>query len=1054
MLIITLSKMLFLSFLPFLTLLIHFPSTSPSILPSGFHETLLAENIDGISLTSGPDDTVWMVQKVGLVNQIINDVFQINPVLDIRKKVDNLNQRGLLSIALDPNFTINGFIYAYYTVVSQNHNRVSRFQVVAGSANISTEYIFIDLDPLSNTINNGGFLVIKEDYLFITTGDDGNPDYSSNLQSLHGKVLRLFLNGTIPQNNPFISYLNGNLGSIFARGLRNPVNGGVSNLTGTILINDQGFASFEEINKLTSGANYGWPVIEGKITSDKRPPLKYVDPEYAYAHVNGSCQITGAAFSGSQDAKMSGLTSDLYLFADICAGTIQAFNWRTKVLDKFVIQGIKRPLDLTFSKNNDLYYIEQGDPQTPGQEQTYMGRLFKVQYTGNGIPTFSFQPKNATVLEGSNVVFGVGAQGEQLLHYQWQVDGKNIIRANSDNFTLDAVTLAESGKSFTVIVYNKLGRIVSLPAYLTVLRNTTLKAVIIFPEQGTKFLLGTKLNFSGYGVDTFGVLPASACTWEIVYHQDDWTQASDMISGVYNGSQLLEVNQQSNRNGWFEVTLIVKDARGFSAKTSVKVFPTMVTIFVNSVPRKMVVEINGVKCATPFNFTTVAGSETNIAARNQTYNGKVYGFSGWSINGSAIQNVIFAETKAIHVYFEERDSVKNGIQVEYFPGEWADFPDASTLVPSQKGILQNFTIPAALNNSSYRFLLLYTTYLNISQENNYNFQISATEPFKLVLTSQEIVVATNYKPSGSIYDGLSYQGSISLPVGAHKVKLYYMQNTTSEPSLEVQYSAANQDLEAIPPSAIYLENPDTCSFQMITFNPLPNVINYTLEHSFDVSVLTSSSLDVTFSIQGPGNFDDATTVNEGLDATVVLKGQAGILTITASQGGDIIFCPALSVTKKILIVGGDGKAIKDPDNPGGKNGTSTVMVVNSDGLNPIAIGLAVGVSFILTGVVGYLIVKKKIFRNCRTNARSNGSTPTVIIPLNQQTSLPENPQVPVRIELPPENDVVPVPDPLENVLAGLEESISIPSVVLRDLSVIELSFDESLPKIEKTELPH
>ena len=103
------------------------------------------------------------------------------------------------------------------------------------------------------------------------------------MDTIKGKLLRINVDGTIPDDNPFFTTATGQNRAIWALGFRNPYRFGVQPGTGKILINDVGNGSFEEINEGVAGANYGWNLTEGP-TNDPR----FRSPLFAYPHQDPS----------------------------------------------------------------------------------------------------------------------------------------------------------------------------------------------------------------------------------------------------------------------------------------------------------------------------------------------------------------------------------------------------------------------------------------------------------------------------------------------------------------------------------------------------------------------------------------------------------------------------------------------------------------------------------------------------------------------------------------------------------------------------------------------
>jgi glucose/arabinose dehydrogenase len=226
--------------------------------------------------------------------------------LNISTKVDSKGERGLLALTFDPGFSTNGYVYLHYTKKATSstppHNRIVRVTASGNKAVAGSEKLIFRLGNQSAANQfpqfMGGALDFGENgKLYVATGDNDTPDKAQQLTDLFGKMLRINKSGTIPTDNPFYTKASGNKRAIWALGLRNPFKFAIqpttdTTTTDTILINDVGKNTWEEINQGAPGANYGWPVHEG-VAND--PP--YVDPIFAYGH--GSTDTTGCAITGA-----------------------------------------------------------------------------------------------------------------------------------------------------------------------------------------------------------------------------------------------------------------------------------------------------------------------------------------------------------------------------------------------------------------------------------------------------------------------------------------------------------------------------------------------------------------------------------------------------------------------------------------------------------------------------------------------------------------------------------------------------------------------------------
>ena len=320
----------------------------PTILPAGFAESVLASGLDRpTAVAVAPDGRAFVAEQTGTLRVVENGT--PSPVLAVT--TDSSGERGLVGLALDPNFTSNGFIYVYYTVPgAPAHNRVSRF---AGGA----ETVLLDLDPLTGATNhNGGALAFGPDgKLYVAVGENNTAANAQSLANRLGKVLRVNPDGSIPADNPstfegLSGTTSGANRAIYAVGLRNPFNLAFSPTTGQLLINDVGQNTFEEVNPGRAGANYGWPATEGAF--DRAAFPAFTPPVYAYPH-QGTQPFAGEAVTGGAFA-----ADGTYYFTDFVAGWIDRLDPATGAVTSFATDltgGL--PTGLAFTPAGDLLYL-------------------------------------------------------------------------------------------------------------------------------------------------------------------------------------------------------------------------------------------------------------------------------------------------------------------------------------------------------------------------------------------------------------------------------------------------------------------------------------------------------------------------------------------------------------------------------------------------------------------------------------------------------------------------------------------------------------------------
>jgi glucose/arabinose dehydrogenase len=177
---------------------------------------------------------------------------------------------GLLGLALSPQFASDNLVYAYYT--ARNDNRVVRFPL----GDVAAQQPVVTGIP-KGTVHNGGRIAFGPDgRLHVGTGDAGDSRRAQDPASSGGKVLRVNADGTVPADNPFAG------SNVFSLGHRN-VQGLGFDADGRLYASELGQNSFDEVNVIVRGGNYGWPVVEGRGGGDR-----FIDPVVTWTPAESS----------------------------------------------------------------------------------------------------------------------------------------------------------------------------------------------------------------------------------------------------------------------------------------------------------------------------------------------------------------------------------------------------------------------------------------------------------------------------------------------------------------------------------------------------------------------------------------------------------------------------------------------------------------------------------------------------------------------------------------------------------------------------------------------
>ncbi|HLV01702.1 MAG TPA: PQQ-dependent sugar dehydrogenase, partial [Acidobacteriota bacterium] len=289
---------------------------------------------------------LFVVEQRGRVLVWNGESVLSEPFLNLSNRVSCCGERGLLGLAFHPNFAENGRFFVNYTfdAEGQLRTRIAEYSVSSTNQNVAnpTEKVILEFDqPFSN--HNGGMIAFGLDgNLYIATGDGGNAGdplgNAQNLQNLLGKILRINIDATeayeIPPDNPFYGQKVRN--EIWAYGLRNPWRFSFDRLTGLLMLGDVGQSSWEEVDIITRGGNYGWNEMEGSqcYSSPGCRQEGLTRPVLEYPTTNQDRGVTGGyVYRGRQKTPLWGS----YIFADHASGRLWSLTpsqgeWRSKLL--------------------------------------------------------------------------------------------------------------------------------------------------------------------------------------------------------------------------------------------------------------------------------------------------------------------------------------------------------------------------------------------------------------------------------------------------------------------------------------------------------------------------------------------------------------------------------------------------------------------------------------------------------------------------------------------------------------------------------------------------
>jgi glucose/arabinose dehydrogenase len=361
-------------------------SPAPNPAPSPPPQLALSSFVSGLNAPVGfeaaNDGTrrLFIIEQGGTIRIIRNGSLLSTAFLDITAKIESGGEKGLLGLAFHPNFSTNRRFFVNYTrrVGVQLQSVISEFAASAVDPNLAdpaSERQLLVLDqPFDN--HNGGQLAFGPDgFLYIGFGDGGSGGdpfgNGQSLQTLLGKMLRIDVDGSpapgkqyaVPADNPFAT--GGGLPEIWAYGLRNPWRFSFDRPTGRLFAGDVGQDSFEEVDLITRGGDFGWNIMEGNhcfppgTPSCNKTGLILPIAEYAHDAAGGIAIIGGFVYHGSA---IPGLTRT-YVFGDLSSGHIWGLqqdaqgNWQQTLVLTHTLTASSFGQDT----DGELYLLDYGN---------------------------------------------------------------------------------------------------------------------------------------------------------------------------------------------------------------------------------------------------------------------------------------------------------------------------------------------------------------------------------------------------------------------------------------------------------------------------------------------------------------------------------------------------------------------------------------------------------------------------------------------------------------------------------------------------------------------
>jgi glucose/arabinose dehydrogenase len=643
-----------------------------------------------------PDGRMFIALKSGVVKvwdgTTLATFYTVSPV-------NSFHDRGLLGIAVDPNYLTNHYVYLSYTyennAADQSGPKTSQVirvtangnTVVSGSKKVilgtkvgnastpSCEDFAAgpndDCIPADGESHSQGNLKFGADgKLYVATGDAASFSFvdplalrSQDINRLSGKILRVDpATGAGLSDNPF---WNGDAtatrSKVWVYGLRNDFRFNFKPGTNVLLTGDVGWDTWEEINTVaTPGTNLGWPCYEGPNQQPGYAAFQLCQNLYnagtaktgiySWDHSQGSSASVGGAFTGTNG--YSPQFQNALWFGDYARNRIDVMKLDANnqmvpgSLVNFTTAG-DGPVDLEIGPEGDVYYAAINAGEIRHIRFLQSNRPPVAVASGN--PTSGPAPLTVTFSSaGSN-----DPDAGQAITYDWDF-GDGSAHSTAANPTHQYTAQGSYTATLTVTdPFSATGQ-ATVPIQAG---NSPPVPTIAAPADGSHYDIGDTIAFSGSATDAQdGSVPPANLAWTITLHHCPTIDFNDPSCHTHpitstTGAGGSFVATSDGDFTFTTITLQATDSGNLSASTTVTLTPNRVALDFASSPTGATITVDGTSQTAPFTRSVPRKSTHTLFAPSPQTLGSPMVFGSWSDAGAQQHDVVASADAAYTVTF-------------------------------------------------------------------------------------------------------------------------------------------------------------------------------------------------------------------------------------------------------------------------------------------------------------------------------------------------------------------------------------------------------------------
>ncbi|MBI3968024.1 MAG: PQQ-dependent sugar dehydrogenase, partial [Chloroflexi bacterium] len=655
-----------------------------------------------------PDGRIFVTEQAGRVRVIKNGATLADLLIDLSAKVNSYWDRGLLGIAVDPNFATNGYVYLSY--VYENNPaaftgpksiRVSRFTVIGDVADPASELPLLgsvvaagcgtlpagtDCMSADSPSHTAGSLKFASDgTLFVMIGDgaiftnvDERALRAQSLDILNGKLLRITTTGQGVATNPFWNgNASANRSKVYAYGLRNSLRFNFRPGTDTLYLGEVGWNDWEEINVALPGANFGWPCYEGEEQQPGYAPYSVCQalyaqgtsaiqwPVYTYAHNGlGASAIGGPFYPGTAyPSEYQGA----YFFGDYSLNHVKYFhvdeqNQRLDGPFEFATE-VGGVVNLEIGPDGNLWLIAY----TEGALRRYR---YAPTTNPNGTPPTVTAVSPANGATGVKLASSVTATFDAAMDTSTLTSSTVLLTSQATTGTISAtvsyvgatrtVTLVPTGglqpnTVYTVTIKSGASGAKDIAGtalaadYVWSFTSTAHQAptvAIVAPDSSFRFQVGQTVAFSATATDYNGqAIPAGNLSWKLILHH--CVGASCHLHPFIEaiGASGTFVAPDHDDGSYAEAVLTATDGEGQSTTVSQLIRPQEVELTFTTSPAGRQLVYGGATYTAPLTRTAIVGATRSVSVPSPQ-SGQF--FLAWSDGGAATHNIVIPAALATY----------------------------------------------------------------------------------------------------------------------------------------------------------------------------------------------------------------------------------------------------------------------------------------------------------------------------------------------------------------------------------------------------------------------